>query len=298
MEGPVVSCSRDAVIPRRVGPYVGLAGLRCGNYRVPGARQADYGKPRGARSLQTLADSLTTRSRWLASVADMITRSPSHLSTKHAATAPPRGIRSVLAHRVAGLPAWVVLTQLFIGLGWLRAAAEKMIDPSWWRGEGIASFLAEHEEQTLGWYAPFVDLVVSPYAAVFAAIVVLAQIVAGTSLVTGRFVGAGLAVGMFLNLNFMAAGAVNPSAFYLLSQGAVALWMVERSRAGRRARQLLQVVAVAAATAGVLSLPFLSNLHPSGVIDDPAAMFVLGGALTVIGCDLAHRHLTGGDGLA
>lgn len=218
-------------------------------------------------------------------------------STASSSSAASRSLSSVVADRVAGLPAWVVLTQLFIGLGWLRAAAEKVIDPGWWRGEVIASFLTEHGDRTLAWYEPFVDLVVSRYSVVFVVIVVLAQLAAGASLVTGRFVALGLAVGMFLNLNFMAAGAVSPSAFYLLSQGAVALWLVERSPARPRLRRRLHVAAVAAATAGVLSLPFVSTLHPAHVIDDPAVMFALGGALTVVGCDLAHRHLTGGIGL-
>ena len=42
----------------------------------------------------------------------------------------PGSISSRMSDRVAGLPAWVVLIQLFIGLGWLRAVAEKLINPS------------------------------------------------------------------------------------------------------------------------------------------------------------------------
>ena len=32
-----------------------------------------------------------------------------------------------------------------------------------------------------------------------------------------------------MNLNFIAAGAVDPSIFYVLAQGAVALWLAERA---------------------------------------------------------------------
>ncbi len=48
-------------------------------------------------------------------------------------------------------PAWVVVTQVFIGLGWLRAAAEKLIEPHWWAGGTINDFLADHDDTTLGW---------------------------------------------------------------------------------------------------------------------------------------------------
>lgn len=200
-------------------------------------------------------------------------------------------VGSLVTQRVAGLPAWVVVTQLFIGLGWLRAAVEKVIDPAWWRGEVIESFVAAHEGQTLLWYEPFLDLLVSPYAIVVAVVVVVAQLAAGASLVTGRFVGAGLAVGMVLNLHFLAAGAVNPSAFYLLSQGALALWLVDQGPADAWTRRRLHMVASAGAAAAVVSLPLISTIEPHALIDDPAAMFVLGGLLAIVGCVLTLRQI-------
>ena len=60
---------------------------------------------------------------------------------------------------------------------------------------------------------------------------------------------------------------------------------------------LLLVAAVGSATLGVLSLPFITALHPAFVIDDPGMMFALGGVLAVVACDVAHRRLTGGPGL-
>ena len=208
---------------------------------------------------------------------------------------PPR-IRALVADRTTGLPAWVVLTQLFIGLGWLRAATEKLIDSSWWNGSGITSFLAEHDGLTVGWYEPILDVVVTPRLGLVAVAVMIAQFVVGLSLVSGRFVRSALAVGIFLNLNFLAAGAVNPSAFYLLSQGAIALWLVEQGRTAPRTPALLTTTAIVAATLGVISMPYVTTLHPAEVIDDPAIMLVLGGILAMVGCDLAHRHVTG-DGL-
>ncbi len=183
--------------------------------------------------------------------------------------APPRRIRSLIDERIFGLPIWVVITQLFLGLGWLRAAVEKLISTGWWRGDVIRMFLIDRQDQTLGWYQPFVDLVVSPLAAVVAAVVLVSQAAIGLSFLSGRFVGPALLAGMLLNLHFIAAGAVNPSAFYLVMQGAIALWLAERTVAERRTSRILVATAALGAVLAALSLPFISTVDPHGVIEDP-----------------------------
>lgn len=193
---------------------------------------------------------------------------------------------STYTDRFAGQPAWVVLTSLFIGLGWLRAVAEKLIDPRWWRGDVLEQFIAEHADTTLGWYEPFLDSAVLPLAPVVAAVVVLGQLAAGASLVTGRRLAVGLSIGMFLNLHFMAAGAVTPSAFYLLAQGALVLWLSERATGTGNIRALRIAAAVGAFVVGV-NVPFISTLHPAEVIEDPAVMFSFAGALAALTCLLA-----------
>lgn len=188
------------------------------------------------------------------------------------------------------------MTQLFIGLGWLRAASEKIIEPLWWNGEVIVGFLADHDTRSLGWYEPFISHIVAPNVVLIAGVVVVAQLFASASLISGRFQTPGLAVGIFLNLNFLAAGAVNPSVFYLLSQGALALWLAERGCARSLAR-ILKGVAIGAAVLTFISVPYVTTLEPARVIDDPAVMMATGGILTIIACDLAHRNLTGGTAL-
>ena len=188
--------------------------------------------------------------------------------------------------RFRDLPAWVVLTQLFIGLGWLRAATEKLIDPAWWRGDVLREFVAAHIDTSLDWYEPFLDTAVLPLAPAVAAVVLVAQLVAGISLATGRRLTVGLTVGMVLNLHFMAAGAVNPSAFYLLAQGAVALWLCERTESRTPAGTLRAAAAGALFVTGS-SVPFISTLHPADVVEDPAVMLSLTGALGALGCVLA-----------
>jgi hypothetical protein len=197
-------------------------------------------------------------------------------------------VRDVVLDRVAGLPSWVVLTQLFIGLGWLRAVAEKVIEPGWWTGHVIDDFVVDHQHATLGWYQPFVEGVVTPAAPVIALAVVLGQLVAAISLTTGKRLLLGLSVGMFLNLNFLAAGAVTPSAFYLLAQGAIALWMAELKPSAAATRALGAVAATAIFLAAA-SLPFVSTVHPHDVIEDPAVMFAFGGSLAAAACWLASH---------
>lgn len=181
--------------------------------------------------------------------------------------------------RVRAVPAWVLVTQLFIGLGWMRAGFEKLISASWWSGATLQQFLIDHEGQAVWWYESFLDEVVIAQPALIIATVVVAQFMAGVALLSGREVGAGLTVGIFLNLHFLAAGAVNPSAFYLLSQGSLALWMIERQRSERVERRLL-FAAVIAVVAGLASLPSIGTIMPSEVVDDPAIMFATIGALT------------------
>jgi hypothetical protein len=176
--------------------------------------------------------------------------------------------------RTAGVPPWALLIQLFLGLGWLRAATEKTLDAHWWSGDTITAFLGDHDSATIGWYRPFVDLVIAENPIAIAMLMAGLQLAAAASLITGRHLGAGLAVGLFLNAHFVAAGAVNPSAFYILGQLAVVLWMVEQRPHDARCRQWLGRGRLLAILVGLASIPFVQTLHPAEVIDDSAVMFV------------------------
>ena len=201
-------------------------------------------------------------------------------------------MKALLRQRIDGLPGWVLLTQLFIGLGWLRAAAEKIIEPSWWQGGVITDFLTERQANTLGWYQPFLDHVVLAELTAFTVLVVALQLVAGFTLLSGRFVGYGLFAGLVMNFHFLAAGAVNPSAFYILSQGALALWMAERaSFAGVHTLVYLRIAQVWTAVAALISLPFVRTLEPAMVIEDPAIMFLTVGALGLISCQQTYERV-------
>ncbi len=192
-----------------------------------------------------------------------------------------------LTARALSAPAWVFLIQLFIGLGWLRAAAEKLIDPGWWTGDVLVGFVAAQQDSVLQWYAPFLNSVVVPAAPLIAFLVLAAQLLAGLCLVSGRRLSLGLGVGIVMNLSFMAAGAVTPSVFYLLAQGAVLLWMAERNWSPQMTLRLHDAAVASLFLIG-LNVPFISTIDPAEVIEDPALMFVFGGLLSLSACAVAY----------
>lgn len=191
----------------------------------------------------------------------------------------PESLLRWLRQQVQSTPAWVVLVQLFIGLGWARAAVEKVVDGRWWSGEVIVGFVSTHDGDSLAWYRPFLDLVVGPNAAAFALLVVALQLFAAATLLSNRRVGLGLAVGMFLNLHFVLAGAVEPSIFYLICQGALGLRLLEVGQAKRSTSGMLDAIDVSCLSLAMLSAPLISTLHPAEVIEDPAIIVVTFAAL-------------------
>ena len=205
--------------------------------------------------------------------------------------------RARLATRIEGTPAWVVFIRLFIGLGWLRAVAEKLIEPAWRDGTDITAFVEGYSVWTLGWYRPIVDNLVVPNTQVILVILIAAQVFAGVSLLSGRLLAYGIGVGIFMNLNFLVAGSVDPNVFYLLSQGAIAFWLAERAVASKWRLRSLSIVAIAIYALAMMSIPSITTLHPARVIIDPAIMFVVLGLAAIVACDQAHRRMTGFRGL-
>ena len=208
-------------------------------------------------------------------------------------TTPLPTTRPSLADRLLGrwsdLPPWAVVTQLFFGLGWLRATGEKVISIDWWTGATIETFVAEHQGATLGWFQPTLDAAVGLGSAGLAVGVLATELAIGLGLVLNRGSRPALAAALALNLAFVAIGAVNPSAFYLIGQGALALWMVGRRAATPGLSRALRFTTAAAVALAAVSLPFVATVHPADVIDDPAIMVVLLGGLTALACELTHR---------
>lgn len=157
--------------------------------------------------------------------------------------------------------------QLFLAAGWLRAAIEKVIDPGWWTGDGLLRFLDEQAGEMLPYFAPVADGAIEPWAGGVAWLVLVIQLAVGACLLANRHVRPALWAGVILNVAFVMAGRVNPSAFYLVMEAALLLALsrpVSLRIAHRRAVVWLFVA--------LLSLPFVETLHPAEAINDPALM--------------------------
>jgi hypothetical protein len=186
----------------------------------------------------------------------------------------------------------LVITQLFFGLGWLRATAEKVISIDWWTGATVQSFVADHAEATLPWFLPAATGAAA-VAPVTSLLVLAAEAAIGLALVVNRKVAAALAAAITLNLAFVATGAVNPSAFYLIGQGAIVLWLVGRRTPSAAVSTGLRIATAVAVALAAISVPAISTIHPADVIDDPAIMVGMLGAMTALACHLTHRAMFG-----
>lgn len=201
------------------------------------------------------------------------------------------------AVRIEGTPAWVLFIRLFIGLGWLRVATEKLIEPAWRDGTEIIAFVEGYSVWTLGWYRPIVDNLVVPNTQAILVLLIAAQFFAALTLLTGRLLAYGIGIGIFMNLNFLVAGSVDPNVFYLLSQGAIAFWLTERAVVSKGRLRALSLVALAIYALAMMSIPSITTVHPARVIVDPAMMYVVLAVVAVVSCDQAHRRMTEGRGL-
>ena len=104
-------------------------------------------------------------------------------------------VRAELAHDRA----FLLPLRIFIGLGWLRAAAAKAIDPGWYDGSELTLFL--HAQ--LGWsqeafpfYGRLMEAVFLPNAGLLGIAVIAMQAFAGIAIVAGFYTNAGLLVGL------------------------------------------------------------------------------------------------------
>lgn len=198
--------------------------------------------------------------------------------------------------------AYLVPLRVFIGIGWLRAAAEKIIDPLWYDGTKLRSFLSEQAGDDLivfPQYEWFVETLVEPNAAVVAWVVLAGQLLAGLAILTGTFTNLGLLGGLIMNANFLLAGAIDPSAFYIVIQtvlfvsntGAVlgvdsvlssrVRWgfLVARTEVEPRylAAEKLSYLVLTAASAVIAgyAVVYIEDFSPNAVDDPATVLFVL-----------------------
>jgi thiosulfate dehydrogenase [quinone] large subunit len=131
--------------------------------------------------------------------------------------------------------AWLwLLVRLYVGYEWLTAGLEKLTGYNFAFGAGFGQRVAApwvfsgHDGVAIvgfvkgalalasgahpavqGWYAWFLQTVVLPHAAVFAYLVTFGEVLVGLGLIFGALTGIAAFFGVFMNLNFMLAGAVS-----------------------------------------------------------------------------------------
>lgn len=174
--------------------------------------------------------------------------------------------------------------RLFLAAGWLRAAAEKLIDPQWWTGNKLRSFLTTQHHEALPFFRPIMDHLLRPGAQAVAIVVVLTQLACGLAIAIGKPLRMAVRWTVVLNLVFIMAGKVNPSAFYVVME-IVLLFAIADGTIGVRpstpSRRTVALACVSAALALAVA-PYIRTIEPAKVIDDPAMMLVFVGFITTV----------------
>jgi len=130
-----------------------------------------------------------------------------------------------------------LLVRIYVGWQWLEAGWVKLGNPVWTGNQtgaalkgfvsgALAKTAGEHPD-VQGWYAWFLQHIVLAHPAAWSQIVVWGEILVGVALVIGAFTGIAAFFGLFMNLNYLLAGAVsvNPILF-TLSIGLILAWRV------------------------------------------------------------------------
>ena len=174
--------------------------------------------------------------------------------------------------------------RIFLAAGWLRAAAEKLIDPQWWSGDKLRSYVTAQHQHALPFFQPVMDHLISPGAQAVAIVVVITQLACGLAIAIGKPLRLALQWTVLLNMVFIMSGSVNPSAFYLVME-LVLLFAIADGTIGIHPTTPSRRTVVMAGFSAALALavaPYIRTLDPSKVIDDPAAMLVFIGLVTSV----------------
>ncbi|MDQ6748455.1 MAG: DoxX family membrane protein [Candidatus Dormibacteraeota bacterium] len=119
-----------------------------------------------------------------------------------------------------------LLIRLWLGGQWVLAGLEKLRDPGWLNGQGLAGFWhgalatqqGPHPGLAYAWYADFLRGMLANHAETwFAGLVAGGEVLVGVGLILGLFTGFSALVAGFMNFNYMLAGSasVNPVFFVL-----------------------------------------------------------------------------------
>ena len=204
-------------------------------------------------------------------------------------SAAPAVINEQTRNASASSPLVLLPLRIFLAAGWLRAAAEKLISSDWWNGTELRTFVVEQHQTALPFFRPIMEHAIPPAAAGVGVAVMLAEIACGLALATGRFMRAALYIGAVMNVAFVFAGRVNPSAFYLVMEIAL-LFAIADGTIGispTRATSRTRTAAFAWFALALVFVPYIRTMEPADVIADPAIMCLFLAVIT--GAGLLYR---------
>ena len=116
---------------------------------------------------------------------------------------------------------FLIPMRIFLGSVWMRAGLEKVLSDKWFSGEELTIYLSQQIAsgiiQVPG-YMHLIETLFMPQAQLLSWIVVVGQLMTGLGILLGVLTNAALIGGLFMNINFVLAGSINPSAFYIVMQ--------------------------------------------------------------------------------
>ena len=194
----------------------------------------------------------------------------------------------------------VLPLRLFIGLGWVRSSVEKVIQPEWHSGVALNQFFAEQiaaGDVAFPFYQSLMEGTFSLYAPFLSKLIMVGEFYCGIALLLGLLTRTALTAGIFMNLNFILAGVVSPSAFYIVIQGILlpsavgrvfgvdAIFPSSQDLFGSvlpPTRSHARIKSILCVGGSLLTLflatqifPYISSFNPAHSVEDPAMLLLI-----------------------
>jgi thiosulfate dehydrogenase [quinone] large subunit len=122
---------------------------------------------------------------------------------------------------------WLVI-RLYVGAQWFMAGWGKLFSPEWTgdqAGVAIQKFLEGAVAKSVGahpavsgWYSSFLTAVPLQHTELFSHLIVWGELLVGAALILGLFTGIASFIGVFMNFNFLFAGAVSSNPILVILQ--------------------------------------------------------------------------------
>ena len=189
------------------------------------------------------------------------------------------------------LPSWILIPQIVLAVGWALATLTNIFQADWWSGQAIRDFVATETGLRVNVYQHVLTGLVEPLPAVTAIVVAAIQIAIVVMLVFNYRVMVALSLAAFLNVQFILAGVVNPSVFYLVAALGIAIWRIETSANAETLQRLSDFTIMSGLVAVAFLAPGVRTLQPEGVLDDPALVLIFLAFLAMVAMWWVNRRV-------